>query len=238
MLTGPTGRLSLILPLSRGTVLSEPVLAGYRRLLEARGAAIKSVEVIITGAEEDLAAASGLDGREPGRPGEADVRLVSTDAEDWSQMARAGLSVATGDHLMVLDVERHYASGIAARACWNPSLSGEADLAVAVPPRGRISGSACGRSGAGLGLASRMVLGSSDVFSGLFVLSRSLWERGGRHSSPAGPAWSWSCSCAARPVAWMCRCPSDRNSALSGSSSRTCARSSMSSTADTAACRG
>ena len=39
---------------------------------------------------------------------------------------------------------------------------------------------------AGLGLASRMVLGSSDVFSGLFVLHRSLWERGGRPLGSSG----------------------------------------------------
>ena len=179
------GRLSLILPLSRGTVLSEPVLAGYRRLLEHVGRD-QMVEVIITGAEEDLAAASGLDGCEPGRPGEADVRLVSTDLEDWSQMARVGLSVATGDHLMVLDVERHYAPE-SLLSVLEPVLSGEADLAVAVPPRAPYLRLGMRPIRAALGLASRMVLGSSDVFSGLFVVSRRLWDKGGRSLVASGP---------------------------------------------------
>ncbi len=40
---------------------------------------------------------------------------------------------------------------------------------------------------AALGLASRMVLGSSDVFSGLFVVSRRLWDKGGRSLVASGP---------------------------------------------------
>ena len=43
-----------------------------------------------------------------------------------------------------------------------------------------------GNRGSGSGWLSRLVLGSSDVFSGLFAVRRSLWERGGRTISASG----------------------------------------------------
>lgn len=174
-LAGAPGTLSLILPLTRGTVLDPATVAGYRRLLEGV-AADRPVEIVVAGAEADLAAASGsLDG--DGRAGEI-VAVACTDGGDWSKLARLGLSAATGDHLMVLDVDRHYAAE-SLLGVLEPVVAGRSELAVAVPPGG-------GPGRMGLGLASRLVLGSSDVFSGLFALRRSLWDRGGRHLSSSG----------------------------------------------------
>jgi dolichol-phosphate mannosyltransferase len=176
------GSLSLVLPLTGGTVLDETALTNYRRLLEDMGA-YQSVELIVAGAETDLSAATeSFDGDGLATDG---VRLVSTDGGDWSDLARAGLSVATGDHLMVLDVDRHYAAE-SLLGVLEPVAMGDSELAVAVPPRNGFDRLGLPPLQLGLGLASRLVLGSSDVFSGLFVLQRSLWERGGRRLTASG----------------------------------------------------
>jgi dolichol-phosphate mannosyltransferase len=175
-----TERLSLILPLPPGTVLDNRLLTDYRRLLEGEGT-YKSVEIIVSGAEDDRSAMNC----EGGGPSASGITLLRTDGGEWSDLARAGLSVATGDHLMVLDLERHYAPE-SLLGILEPVSSGEAELAVAVPPRGRFARLGVAPLQSSLGLASRMVLGSSDVFSGLFVLRRSLWERGGRRLTASG----------------------------------------------------
>jgi dolichol-phosphate mannosyltransferase len=168
--------------LTRGTVLDETTLTGYRRLLE-EVEAYQPVELVVAGAEADLSSATQFgdgDGLARDR-----ITLVSSDGGDWTELARAGLSVATGDHLMVLDVERQYASE-SLLGVLEPVATGHSELAVAVPLRGEFDRLGLGPLQRGLGLASRMVLGSSDVFSGLFVLRRSLWEQGGRRLNSSG----------------------------------------------------
>ncbi len=178
----PTGSLSLILPLTHDAVLDERLLTDYRHLLEQEGAH-GPVEIVLAGAESDLASAERLDGAvEPGRGG---VRFVRTEGGDWDELARAGLDVAAGDHLLVVDLRRHYRPesllGVLA-----PVVDGRSELAVAVPPHGRFHRLDLPIVQGGLGLVSRLVLGSSDVFSGLFALRRSLWERGGRTLTASG----------------------------------------------------
>jgi dolichol-phosphate mannosyltransferase len=177
----PAGRLSLILPLPRGTVLDERMLADYRRLLEGEGG-YPSVEFVISGTEADLSAVARV--HDDGPTGDG-ITLVRTEADHWSGLAREGLAVATGDHLVVLDMERHY-NPEALLGVLKPVATGRYDLAVAVALTGRFRRLGLPTPQGALGLVSRMVLGSSDVFSGLFALRRSLWERGGRPLAASG----------------------------------------------------
>ena len=64
-----------------------------------------------------------------------------------------------------------------------PVRTGRCDVAVAVPSRDGAGPVALGSAlASSLGLISRLVLGTSDVFSGLFALDRSVWERAGSES--------------------------------------------------------
>ncbi len=175
------GRLSLILPLNRGRALSEQAVAEYRRILE-QNLSFESIEVITVGAGDEDA---GTDGLPIGGPTGASSTHVETDGDDWSASARAGLASATGEHLIVLDVERHYAPESLLRVL-GPIRTSGSDLAVAVPTSNRSGVSRRWRPRLGLGWLSRLVLGSSDVFSGLFAVRRSFWEQGGRTLSASG----------------------------------------------------
>jgi dolichol-phosphate mannosyltransferase len=172
-------RLSLILPLNRGRTLSEQAIAEYRRVFE-NGNVFGSIEVVTVG----TSAVIHNFARPKGQPAGVSTH-VETDGSDWSASARAGLDAATGDHLVVLDVDRAYSLdsllGVA-----NSLSAGDCDLAVAVPTGGGKGAGRSVRSRSGLGLLSRVLLGSSDVFSGLFAIRRSLWERGGRTISASG----------------------------------------------------
>lgn len=178
---GPV-RLSLVLPLLPESALDLGILARYRRVLESAGF---EIETVLVGCE------AAIDALSPGQPqpGEAgDPVLVPCDADDWSELARAGMWSSTGDYLLVLDVERHY-SPESLLSVLAPVLSGRAELAVAVPSRpGSLGGIGLRPIRAALGLVSRLVLGSSDVFSGLFAVDRSLWHRGGRLLVASGPS--------------------------------------------------
>jgi dolichol-phosphate mannosyltransferase len=168
--------------LTPGTVLDEQVLTDYRRLLEGEGA-YRSVEIIVVGAEADLSSI-GPEDRASGAATDG-VSLLSTKGGDWNELARAGLAVAAGDDLMVVDLERHYRPE-ALLGVLAPVATGDFELVVAVPPRGRFHRLDLPVIQRGLGLVSRLVLGSSDVFSGMFALRRSLWERGGRPLAASG----------------------------------------------------
>jgi dolichol-phosphate mannosyltransferase len=182
----PAETLSLILPLTRGTLLEKRTLTEYRQLLEREGV-FRSVEVIVARVEDDPLTDSWIDGRDPGEDVGTDVTVVTTEDKAWSELARAGLYAATGDHLMVLDVDRHYAPE-SLLSVLEPVLGGESDLAVAVPPKSPILRLGLQPIRAALGLASRIVLGSSDVFSGLFVVGKPLWHKGGRSLVASGPS--------------------------------------------------
>ncbi|MHB1561375.1 MAG: GtrA family protein [Isosphaeraceae bacterium] len=177
---GPV-RLSLVLPLLPHSALDPGILARYRRLLESAGF---EIETVLVGSEAVL---NALPHGKPQSPDDDPV-LIPSGVDDWSELARAGLWSSTGDYLLVLDVERHY-SPESLLTVLGPVLSGRAELAVAVPSRpGWLGGMGLRPIRAALGLVSRLVLGSSEVFSGLFVVDRSLWHRGGRLLEASGPS--------------------------------------------------
>ena len=104
---------------------------------------------------------------------------VAAERREWSSMVRAGLRAATGDHLVVLDVGRHYSPQSLTEVI-APVRTGHCDVAVAVPRHdGPDLLAAGGAAVRGSGMISRLVLGTSDVFSGLFALERSVWDRAG-----------------------------------------------------------
>jgi dolichol-phosphate mannosyltransferase len=175
-----SGRVSLVLRLLPGGSLSAAALAEYREFLQADGP-FDSVEVIVVrhaGQNEEPGAA-----QENGN-GDADggAIYVASEGAEWSPIVRAGLRAATGDHVVVLDLNRNYSPQSLAQVL-APVRLGHCDVAVAVPERegGRLV--RWGRTGAGLGMISRLVLGTSDVFSGLFALKRSVWERAGSNGA-------------------------------------------------------
>ncbi len=172
-------RLSLILPLNRGRTISEQAIAEYRRIFES-GEAFGSIEVVTAGTSDVIHDFGRPDGQSAGVS-----THVETDGSDWSVSARAGLNAATGDHFVVLDVDRAYSPdsllGVA-----NSLWVGDCDLAVAVPTDAGKGVGSWLQPRSGLGMLSRVLLGSSDVFSGLFAIRRSLWERGGRTISASG----------------------------------------------------
>ena len=172
-------RLSLILPLAQGRALSGEAIAEYRRIFE-QGRGFGSIEIVTVGIRDVSGADPGPDGQ-----GLGDSLHINTDGSDWSVSARAGLNAATGDHLVVLDVERQYPPESLHRVV-SPVWEGACDLAVAVPIGGHGRAGRWWQPRAGLGLLSRLLLGSSDVFSGLFAIRRSLWEQGGRTISASG----------------------------------------------------
>ncbi len=176
---GQVGKVSLILPLAPGEMLPGKRVAEYREILERQGT-FEAVEVIVARGVEFGAAAS----RAPNVRLDDEIALgatyVSAEGRDWSALVRAGLGASTGEHLVVLDVKRHYSPDSLTRVV-APLRSGECDLAVAVAQSGQRR-----RPRVGIGMVSRMFLGTSDVFSGLFALERSVWERAGRAGTASG----------------------------------------------------
>ncbi len=174
------GRVSLVLPVLPGGSLSAASLSEYRGLLEADGA-FDSVEVIVAGHAGKMWAANGGGETVDGEFDESTIH-VAADGREWSSLVRAGLGAATGDHLVVLDVGRNYSPQSLAEVV-APVRTGRCDVAVAVPSDDGQSLVGWRRAGAGLGVVTRLVLGTSDVFSGLYALKRSVWERAGSNGS-------------------------------------------------------
>jgi dolichol-phosphate mannosyltransferase len=159
-IAAPAARVSLVLPLAEGAHVAPEHLAEYRRVLADGDQSNGNVELIIASHSENGAAAALPRGD----------RTINVRAErpEWPALVQAGLRAATGDHVIVLDVERRY-SPDSLGAVLAPIRAGSTELSVAVPRRIHPR--------RGLGLVSRLFLGTSDVFSGLFALRRSLWER-------------------------------------------------------------
>jgi dolichol-phosphate mannosyltransferase len=175
----PASGISLILPINRGRTISGEAIAEYRRIFEELNA-FGSIEIVTVGVIEVRPESHQPDGQ-----GLGVSTHVETEGNDWSVSARAGLNAATGDHLVVLDLDRPYLPE-SLLGVISPLRAGNCDLAVAVPADGHEGIGRWGQSRYGLGLLSRVFLGSSDVFSGLFAIRRSLWERGGRTISTSG----------------------------------------------------
>jgi len=169
------GRVSLIVPLAPAGAVPGRKVAEYREILEEKGN-FESVEVIVaTGT--DQAPCHGVPGDSRPEDGFADFAThVVAEGREWSALVRAGLRASTGDHLVVLDLRRHYSPESLTQVI-APVRTGEFDLAVAVSRHGRSRLARWSGSSFSFGLISRLFLGTSDVFSGLFALERSVWDR-------------------------------------------------------------
>jgi dolichol-phosphate mannosyltransferase len=170
-------KLSLVLPLVPGRSLSAGTLAEYRDLLRADGH-FETVEVIVAGHAGNTqarasATESSIDGDASGG-----ATYVTAEGREWSTIVRAGLSAATGDQFVVLDVGRHYSPKSLTEVV-APVRTGRCDVAVAVPSHDGPELLRWARRAFSLRLISRLILGTSDVFSGLFALDRSVWDRAG-----------------------------------------------------------
>src|SRR5262249_6100954 len=100
-------KLSLVLPLIPGRSISAGTLAKYRDLLRAEGH-FESVEVVVAGHPgHEAVAESETESSASGHLFDG-TTYVTADGRNWSSVVRAGLSAATGDQLVVLDIGRHY----------------------------------------------------------------------------------------------------------------------------------
>jgi dolichol-phosphate mannosyltransferase len=170
-------KLSLVLPLVPGRSVSAGTLAEFRDLLRADGH-FESVEVIVAGHAGSHDAEARATKSLLGGDSSDGATYVTADGHGWSSVVRAGLHAATGDQLVVLDVGRHYSPKSLTEVI-APVRTGRWDVAVAVPSHDGPELLRWGRAALCLPLISRLVLGTSDVFSGLFALDRSVWERAG-----------------------------------------------------------
>ena len=192
------GRLSLILPLNRGRTLSGETIAEYRRILE-QGKGFESIEVVTAGMSD-----VGLEGSWPDGQGLGVSTHVETDGSDWSVSARAGLAAATGDHLVVLDVDRHYPPESLHRVV-GPVWEGDSDLAVAVPTQGHGVWDDGGNRGSASACSAGCCWAPPTCSRGCSRSGDRSGSGGGEPSRPAVPAWSSSCCCDGRPAPSTCR---------------------------------
>jgi dolichol-phosphate mannosyltransferase len=172
-----SGSVSLILPLVSGRTLPSDEVARFRKILEEKDS-FDTVEVVITrgadaGSPNSVAEADSGRLQAPRSNGK-DVRQIVVEGQAWGALARAGMLAATGEYLIVLDLERQYSPELLTRLI-EPVCTSEGDLSVAVAHNHRSLFLRWSRSRFGLGLVSRYFLGTSDAFSGLFALRRSDW---------------------------------------------------------------
>jgi dolichol-phosphate mannosyltransferase len=178
------GKVSLILALPAPVAVPRQKAAEYRAHLEENGD-FESVEVIVArGPEQTLLHGSAQNLQLEDGLGDGATRVFA-DGREWSSLVRAGLHAATGNHFIVVDLERHYAP-VSLTQVIAPVRSGKYDLAVAVCRRGRSRLARWTGAGYCLGLISRLFLGTSDIFSGLVALERSLWDRHGQDGPARG----------------------------------------------------
>ena len=168
-----------MLPLYHGRSLSEEAVEEFARILQD-GGAFEAIEIITVGVSSPRVESQHASHLTPV------VSIhVDSDGNDWSVSARAGLNAATGDHLIVLDLERPYSARSLLEVV-RPLSSGNCELVVGVPLDVNHRNRFWDLPRLPLRQLSRVVLGSTDVFSGLFAIRRSLWDRGGRPISVSG----------------------------------------------------
>ena len=183
-------KLSLVLPLVAGRSLSAGAVAEYRDLLRA-GGHFDSVEVIVAGHADDAPAPAGAtESFIDGDPFDG-TTYVTAEGREWSSIVRAGLRAASGDQLVVLDIGRNYSLKSLTDVI-DPVRTGHCDIAVAVPSHDSPDLLTWRRAGFTFRLISRLVLGTSDVFSGLFALDRRCGN------APAAIARSEEAQCSTR----------------------------------------
>ena len=157
--------VSLILPIARGT--SKPVerIGAFLRGLEEAG---HRVEVLVVADPRLAADLAGLGGS---------WNLLVADGPGLAVAAVAGLREASGDVLLVLDLERGYWPEDLTRIV-APLDEGEADLAIGC--RNRAPG----------GALARVLLGTSDPRAGLIGLTRSCARLADKALAPVGSRYA------------------------------------------------
>jgi dolichol-phosphate mannosyltransferase len=179
-----TGKVSLILPLLPGGALPGQAVDDYREILQEK-ANVESVEVVVVRGNDDSMSHGRSEVSPDGDGLVESVRQLVADGHGWSALVRAGLNAATGDYLVVMDLGRHYSPESLTQIV-APIRTGEFHLAVGVSAGGRSRLARWSGSQFGFRAISRLFLGTSDVFSGLFALERSVWDRRGRNSAAHG----------------------------------------------------
>ncbi len=173
-----SGKLSLVLPLLSGQDFPYHEVARFRQILEDDGT-FESVEVVMArGRDCDSWTAAGVTSNGHSQSslpnGDGVTQVVVDNATTFVSLARAGILAATGEYVIVLDVERNYSPETLPRMIEAVRVCG-GDLAVAVAEHGSPPVLPGARSRFGLKFVSRFFLGTSDAFSGLFGLRRSDW---------------------------------------------------------------
>ena len=140
-------------------------VAEYRAILEKQ-TGFESVEVIVSRGRREMLKSVQSPDEALDDPSTDFGKCVWSDTAEWPTLVRAGLAAASGDHLVILDVNRHYSPDSLIRVL-DPVRGNQCDLAVAIPRRGRFRLASQLRSWLGLRFISRLFLGTSDVFSGL-----------------------------------------------------------------------
>jgi len=180
-------RVSLILPITVGQTVSAEQVIEYRQALNVDSSDNDpTVEVLIATTSTDEGHSQNgkwkADLSESGRRALVTVTSREADGESWASLARAGLAASTGEHLIVMDLRRRYPPDSLARVAARLRAS-DWDLAVGIPRLEDAGFLAWLQLRFGLGLISRLLLGTSDIFSGLFAIRRSVWDRVASHSS-------------------------------------------------------
>jgi dolichol-phosphate mannosyltransferase len=178
------GSVSLILPITNGSAPDGDDVAEYRAILE-KHAGSGSVEVIVSRGRRDALKSVHSQVEPSDDPSREFGKCVWSDNSEWPTLVRAGLAAACGEHLVVLDVNRHYSADSLIQVL-DPIRGDQCDLAVAVPRRSRWKLASQLRSWLGMGFISRLFLGTSDVFSGLFALRRNAWDSELKHRPARG----------------------------------------------------
>lgn len=162
---GVVGRVSLILPLARASDLTDSVVSRCRSGLERSGYKVEVLAVI--GPYERL----------PGNSEEGLVRWVQCARHGLASAAMAGLTLAEGDALLVLDLTQGYLPDDLVKIV-EPIANDRADLVVA--QRESTGGGALSRLGprriarGWVGRLALKILGTSDPFSGLVAIHSGL----------------------------------------------------------------
>jgi dolichol-phosphate mannosyltransferase len=180
-------RVSLILPLSAGKALCAQDIDAYRQALAvAAGESAAGVEVLIAEAvSESDPSRNGTckaDWVDSLPPSNVRVMRVKSPGEGWASVVRAALNAASGEQLVVIDPRRGYSPESLARLARRLAAN-DWDLAVGIPRLEDVGLFGWLQLHLGFGLVSRLFLGTSDIFSGLFAIRRSVWEHEAHHIS-------------------------------------------------------
>ena len=168
------GLVTLVLPLMPGSSVTGDQINELRAHLETESG-LASIELVVAHARD-----GSPTGPRPSRFPWADeigenVRFVSAEFAKWPDLVRAGIEAASGDHVIVLDPNRNY-SPRSAGSVLSRIRAGDFDLAIAVATSEVPNLVEWIRLRPGIKFVSRMMLGTSDMFSGLFAIRRVYWD--------------------------------------------------------------